>query len=250
VPQAPAVAAGAVLVLRAQQPIPVSTLRTIEHEGIGERRVEGFGRILFLEHSDEKELRTRPNDEQSQSLQVNGATFSKDDCQQITFLEQRLVLAAAQAELDRVASGDLAGRTEGKLPTNSLLGRLRTLFRRVTDEPGAQAALSHLQDWCGNGPQALKENARKKLDACRINRQSLHAWLQQLAAAEHGTKGWEALIGASGNPDTLTALAAKNCLTDRSAAEAVLHAHSALLRVYLIDAVLAALARRNRMRKA
>jgi CRISPR-associated protein Csx10 len=247
VPQALAVAAGAVLVLRAQQLIPVSKLRAIEHGGIGERRVEGFGRILFLKYSDETEIRL--DGERSQTHQASDVTFSEHDHQQIKFLEQRLVLAAAQAELDRVASGDLAGRTAGKLPTNSLLGRLRTLFRRATDEPSAQAALRHLQVWCGNSPQSLKENARKKLNACCINGQKLHAWLQQLAEAEHGTIGWDALVGASGNPDTLTALAARSCLTDRSAAEAVLHAHSALLRVYLIDAVLAALARRNRMRK-
>jgi CRISPR-associated protein Csx10 len=251
VPQALTVAAGAVLVLRASVDIPAATLRAIEHEGLGERRVEGFGRVLFLEHSDDQgTIRLHRGDDQ---VQADGggcdglAALSEQDRRQLDLVEQRIVLAAARAELDRVAAIDLAARAQNR-PTNSLLGRLRTLFRRATDEPAAQAALANLRIWCSDGdnPQALKPNAREKLDRCRVSNERLRQWLRRLAESGDGEAGWDALVHASGNQATLTGLAAKSHLTARSAGEAVLHEHSALLRVHLIDSVLGAMARLNR----
>jgi len=252
VPQAQAVAGGAVLVLEATAAIPAAVLRAIEDEGLGERRVEGFGRVLFLEHSDDQgTIRLPRGDEQAQTDGGSSrglGTFSAPHRQQLHLLERRIVLAAARAELERVAAIDLAHRAEGKLPTNSLLGRLRTLFRRAMDEQAAQAALANLRTWCSDGdnPQALKPNAREKLDRCRVSDQRLRQWLRRLAESAHGEAGWDALVQASGNQATLTGLAAKSHLTARSAAEAVLHEHSALLRVHLIDSVLSAMARLNR----
>jgi CRISPR-associated protein Csx10 len=251
VPQTQAVAAGAVLVLKATSAIPAATLRAIEHEGLGERRVEGFGRILFLEHSeDHGAIRlTRAEDQalaESSGPRQLGPP-SEQHRHQLDLLEQRIVLAAARAELDRVAALDLAAKAEGKLPTNSLLGRVRTLFRRAMDEQAAQAALVNLRIWCSeDNPEALKKNAREKLERCKIDKDGLCVWLRKLAEAGPGKLGWESLVQASGNQATLTGLAAKSHLTSPEASEAVLHSHSALLRVHLIDAVLGAMAHLNR----
>jgi len=46
-PQAQAIVAGSVFVLRAKSPINESDIRAVEWRGIGERRAEGFGRIVF-----------------------------------------------------------------------------------------------------------------------------------------------------------------------------------------------------------
>lgn len=252
VPQVQAVAGGAVLVLKATSAIPVATLRAIEHKGLGERRVEGFGRVLFLEHSDDhKIIQLKPAKDQvpaeSGSPRKPGP-LSERNRQQLDFVERRIVLAAARAELDRVATLDLAAKADGKLPTNSLLGRIRTLFRTAMDEQAARAALANLRIWCCDDdvPGALKKNAREQLDHCRIGGESFCQWLRRLADADHGEAGWRALIQASENQATLTGLAARSHLSSRAAAEAVLHAHSALLRVYLIDAVLGAMALLNR----
>ena len=43
-PQRPALAAGSVVLLRAQQELPLDLLLAVEHEGLGERRIDGFGR--------------------------------------------------------------------------------------------------------------------------------------------------------------------------------------------------------------
>lgn len=250
VPQAQAVAAGAMLVLKATAAISAATLRAIEDEGLGERRIEGFGRVLFLEHSDDATtVRLHRDDEQVQA-DVGGScglgSLSAPHRQQLDLLERRIVLAAARAELDRVAAVDLAPKAE-RVPPNSLLGRMRTLFRQTTDERAAQAALANLRTWCGDdNEQALKRNAREKLDRCRLSGESFRQWLYELTEPAHGKAGWEALVKASGNQTTLTGLAANSYLTSPSAAEAVLYERSALLRVHLIDAVLAAMARLNR----
>jgi len=184
---------------------------------------------------------------ESSGLRQHGSP-SEQHRHQLALLEQRIVLAAARAELDRIAALDLAAKAEGKLPTNSLLGRVRTLFRRAVDEQAAQAALVTLRIWCSDydNPEALKKNAREKLDRCRLIGGGFRLWLRRLAEAGHGEPGWEALVQASGNQATLTGLAAKSHLTSRTASEAVLHSHSALLRVHLIDAVLGAMAHLNR----
>ncbi|MCG3173130.1 MAG: hypothetical protein GMKNLPBB_01308 [Myxococcota bacterium] len=256
VPQAQAVAAGAVLVLKATSAIPLATLRAIEHEGLGERRVEGFGRVLFLEHSDDRgtiRLRRAEDHEQTDATAATAlAPQGEQSRRQLDLLERRIVLAAARAELDRVAALDLAAKAKGKRPTNSLLGRLRTLFRRSMDEQAAQAALANLRIWCSDDDDhALKKNAREQLDRCLVNREGFgceefRRWLRRLAESDHGEPGWEALVLASGNQATLTGLAARSHLTTGAEAEAVLHEHSALLRVHLVDAVLGAMARLNR----
>lgn len=251
VPQAQAVAAGAVLVLKCAAAIPVATLRSMEHEGLGERRVEGFGRVLFLKHSDDRgTIRIHRGDNQ---IRVNcGGSHTpgllcEQHRHQLDLLEQRIVLAAARDELDQVAAVDLAARAQNR-PTNSLLGRLRTLFRGAMNERMAQVALANLRTWCGDedNPLALKENARKKLDRCRVGSGAFRQWLLRLAESGHGRAGWDALLQASGNQATLARLAAKTHLTACYAAEAILDEHSALLRVHLIDSVLGALARLNR----
>lgn len=251
VPQAHAVAGGAVLVLKATRAIHVTTLRAIEHEGLGERRVEGFGRVLFLKPSEGHDsIRLYRAEDQAlaerDGSRGSGAS-SEQHRAQLGLLEQRIVLAAVRAELDRVASLDLAAPAQ-KRPTNSLLGRLRTLFRRAMDEQAAQAALASLRVWCSDDdiPEALKKNAREKLDRCRIGGGSFRQWLLLLAESGHDEAGWNALVQASRNQATLTGLAARSHLTSRAAAEAVLHSHSALLRVHLIDAVLGDMARLNR----
>src|SRR5690606_7183360 len=98
----------------------------------------------------------------------------------------------------------------------------------------------------GNSSQALKPRTLEKLERCRVSKGTFRRWLWRLAKSGHGKAGWEALVAASGNQATLTGLAAKRHLTTDLAAEAILHEHSALLRVYLIDAVLGAMARVNR----
>lgn len=253
-PQALAIAAGSVLVLKAEQAIPIANLRDIEHAGLGERRSEGFGRLVFLKHGEDRVAfpLNDPEPESETAEPTGTASLTEKDKEQLDFIEARIVLAAARAELDRVATLDIASGAR-KAPTTALLGRLRSLFRNVMNEMTARHALSTLVVWCSDdefNPDILKRPARAKLDHCEILKTTLRQWLQMLAQASEGQARWKILVEASGTPSSLTGLAARNHLGKREAAEAILYAHVHELSVYLIDAVLASLARQSRKRES
>lgn len=246
-PQTLAVRGGSVLVLRATRGIDLETLVAIEDQGLGERCVEGFGRVVFLTHSDNQEpMRLKFEDG---SPRRSTAAVAALQNQHLTFLESRLVLNAARAELNRVARLDLVS-TARDLPTNSLLGRIRLPLRGVLDDQTARQCLQTLALWCGNEDNALKANARRKLEGCKVRvgelEQSLLTWLSNVASVPNGQTGWETLLASTGNQASVTALATRHHLTTVAAAQAILDAHAAALRVHLIDAVLVAMARKNR----
>jgi CRISPR-associated protein Csx10 len=249
VPQAWAVAAGAVLVLRTDKSIPRSTLQEVECEGLGERRVEGFGRVLFVEHSEDTDpisLSRGSEEAVGQRATATPSEGMKDSVRnQLDFLEQRIMLSAARSEIDRLAA-DIATRAE-KIPTSSLLGRIRTIFRAVHDEATACQALEMLATWCsGSGADALKPEATRKLQGCRIRGEDLLRWLKGVPDGKSSDDEWNRLVKAVDNASSLTGLAQSRHLTTEADADGILRRHSAVLRVHLIDAVLATLARRNR----
>lgn len=250
-----AVAAGAVFVLEAGQPLSLEMMREVEHEGLGERRAEGFGRVLFLLHTEGRET-IRLQAEQWERVITHDSAMATAPGQgraqpppqdQLPFLERRIILAAAEVELERVAS-ELAGMVSPwDIPTSSLLGRLRTIFRNAQDGASTEAALQTLTAWCGNdGPHALKEPARKQLDECRIGNKNLRDWLRDLAGPPDGPSRWQAIVRASANAGMLTALAQDHHLRNTDDARAVLNEQAALLSVRLADGFLGALARRSR----
>lgn len=250
IPQSLAVAGGAVLVLKANRSISLDTLRRIEHEGLGERRVDGFGRVLFLAHTEGNQTVRLNREEQRMVEEKDGATANMPEAvsNELAFLERRIALAAARTELERTASADLASKVKlSDIPTNSLLGRLRAVLRSAQDTETANTALQTLATWCSNdSADALKEPARKQLDKCGVGNKDLRSWLRDLASPPDGTARWQALVQASGNATTLTGLAQRHHLVSQSDAQGVLDTHAALLSVQLADSLLAALARRNR----
>ncbi len=251
VPQAAAAAAGSVFVLRAQEPIGRGLLQDIVRNGLGERRTEGFGRVLFLQHDEDTDpFRVHPDEDSSVVVghaDPIPAAVEGPQPDAFAFLERRIVLSAAQRELDRVATDLASPRRAPQPPTTSLLGRVRTLFRAVRDEATAREAQNRLHTWCADeGEHALKREARDKLNACQLGDTSLLAWLQALAEPLPESGAWERLVTLAGAPSTLSALAQRHHLTTSQAAEEVLEAHAGRLTVHLADGVLAAMARRNR----
>ena len=116
-PQVPAVAAGSMLVLKAERAIPIAFLKEIERTGLGERRIEGFGRLVFLKHSEDLEAFRLSDQERKSDLAKpsEAVNTQEDDKMQLQFVEMRIVVAAARAELDRVATLDI--KVAGNIPT-------------------------------------------------------------------------------------------------------------------------------------
>lgn len=171
VPQALAVRAGSVFVLRAKQEILASTLRAVEHGGLGERQIEGFGRIVFLKESNTKELKI----EISETAQKSGAIPPKEIPELVKFLQRRLIGAAISRSLDREVKEIVGDLRSDKIPSASLLGRLRIPLR----SGDAVAGITTLQQWLDDKDPntALKEEAMKQLRDCRLASALLSDWL-------------------------------------------------------------------------
>jgi hypothetical protein len=150
-------------------------------------------------------------------------------------MQQRLLEEVVGQRIIAVA-GELA-RTARDLPPPGLLGRLRLPLRRPP-----RPALAELTAWLGEGPEALRDRARRQLEACRLpgeppERQPLRGWLRAVAEG-HGD-----LAGRLGYDD----LARRHHLVSAEVARRILDGRewSARVRARLIDALLAALARRS-----
>lgn len=226
VPQALACAAGSVLVLEATSRIPFSDLVAVEHAGLGERRVEGLGRVVFLDAPPETlVLRVRSPREPKAA---DGAPPEV-----VRFAEARI----ADATVDRVIQEEAARltRSSKSIPSTSLLGRLRNAMRA---EP--EGALATLQTWLapeGAPRSRLKRPAMEQLERCRIgNGQRLSAWLRATAAGDGG-QDVAALL-------RLDAVAQRSHIVSEASAREVLAGRDEALRARLIDATLAALSRR------
>ncbi|HEX9733123.1 MAG TPA: hypothetical protein VGG06_14185 [Thermoanaerobaculia bacterium] len=228
-PQALAVAAGSVVVLRAAAPIPFADLLAIEHEGLGERRTEGFGRIAFLEAAS-RVLTLRPVAEPQPAAQAT------ETVPEIVRFAERRILDVALAQRIAVEAARLAASVV-RPPSSSLLGRVRNVLRA---EPAA--AIETLQTWLGNdSSHALKRPAMDQLRRCRIgadgSKQALDDWMRGLA-----TDGWDRFRERV----RLDAVVQRHHLVSESSAREVLETRSVVLRAQLIDGFLAALARRRR----
>lgn len=222
-PQHPSVAAGSVVVVTVTERLPLGDLLAVEHDGLGERRSDGYGRAVFLEHATTSDvLLNTPQPVPAQRPQ-------EDPPHEVAVLERRLVEAAAARHI--TARTARLAATATTVPTASLLGRLRNLLR--SDPEGTADPLA---EPLGSG---LAGPVRDRLDACRLvlggdQRMPLSQWLLEVAG---GDRDGELAVDAH---------ASRWRLTDREQAAEYLTQQLPWLRAELIDALLAALSLRAR----
>lgn len=276
-PQATAACGGCIFVLRVEEETQLTVLESIEQDGLGERRVDGFGRVLFLPHGSQPKPAIIMLDRESGRATPAAGTANQQlsDAsvkEHIGFLEQRVVLGAARRELSRIAATLAADAAH--LPTPSLLSRLRMLFRPVRDVPTARTALARLHAWCtGDGDEnKFRKQAIEKLITCKIRNLQEHQvrnpqkggdplpperrdiplreWLEAIASPDgrHESSdgdryAWNRLVERTGSDRGLTEIAARSHLTSVQRAEGVLHQHAAELTVLLVDELLAMMIR-------
>jgi CRISPR-associated protein Csx10 len=228
-PQALAQRAGAVVVFRVMQAIAEEDLLTIEHQGLGERRIEGFGRVAFFK---EPGRMWSPGGEPRPE---RVAIPTGQPPALLREMEQRLLRDAVDSCVLEVA-GRLAGSAKS-LPTRSLLGRLRVPLRL----PPTQA-LDQLRQWLGNGQSALRQPARRQLESCRIppsqsQRQSLAEWLRELLSNPSGLGDLLNYSRLAQDHHFVSSDSARDSL--------VMPEENDRVRALLVDALLAAMARRR-----
>jgi CRISPR-associated protein Csx10 len=240
-PQQAGLVAGSVVVLRAASAVSLSSLLEVEHRGLGERRLEGYGRVVFLP-------------EPTPTVVV--AQGSPPPVQVPTAAPTPLV-----ARIDRAVAADrirflleeeaarVAQAALPPLPSPSLLARLRVPMRS-----GSQSALAQLRDWltdavdeeAGRSPW-LRRPARDQLARCRVvdadgaESVALGEWLRAMANDEDGRA-----IAATLQVD---AVARAACIGPPESLQEHLRspAFLAAQRAALVDATLASLQRRRKL---
>lgn len=226
-PQALAVRAGSVLVLEAIEDIPLDTLVDVEHEGLGERRVEGFGRVCFLTEATETCFVAKPDPQTPVSPAPSGSPPAL-----VSWLEARLLAQALDAHIEE--RGAEVADSVSLPPTRSLLGRLRVPLR---GDPSL--ALKTLRSWLGDADDALRRPARRQLDRCRVGAPSarvpLSQWIGQVVDEKQAVKALD-----------VAALAQRWRIVSEASALAWFHDREAASRVRLLDLTLAAIARKQR----
>lgn len=230
-PQASAVKAGSIFVLKALRVIPRLRLDDVVDAGLGERRIEGFGRLVFLDGEGSLRVTIQNADEKPTDKNDIG---DRQPPEAVRFLQQRMIDAAVNAALDSKVAEIIGNHAKSKLPTASLLGRLRIPLRSGKPEHG----LNTLRQWLGDPDpkdrSVLKKEAQDKLHACRVANGSLHKWLKESAGPEVGA--------ALARDKTRT----NHRIGSVTLVEQIAEKRGAYYAVRLIDAVLAALARKAR----
>jgi len=232
-PQVLALRAGSVLVVRVTETLTEEDLLAVEHDGLGERRTEGFGRLVFLDEP--KQLWSLGSEARRESVPVPAG----EPPPLIRQMEARLVADAVAERVQEVAT-DLARSAEpGRLPTRSLLGRLRVPLRLPPER-----ALDELAAWLGLRPgrEGLRSPARRQLERCRIRPnqaswQSLAHWLRELV---EGGSDLTAMLRYHALAQGHHFISEDSALTWLSAP-----AQATQVRAGLIEALIAALSRRR-----
>ena len=228
-PQVLAVAAGSVLVFKAGQKIPLTDLYRMEHEGLGERREEGHGRVLFLEGPLRTVCLHRP-EKPKPDPSVTGTPPEL-----VSLIEKRLLAAQLGKKIDEAAARIADSATS--LPTNSLIGRLRTVLR---GDP--QTGIHTLGLWLKGSTDAerLRRSAMEQLEHCRIvvngRRSRLSDWIMEAARKENQVARLQ-----------LEALSQRSHVISEDSAGRILEERDKDIAVRLIDGVLKALALRNKL---
>ncbi len=228
-PQVLAVSAGSVFVLKAGQDIQVGDLWAIENEGLGERREEGYGRVLFLDAP----LSVLSLKKPEKTVPISAG--DRQPPQLVLQIEARIVRTRLAKEIEQKAA-DVA-RSARNLPSNSLIGRLRTPLRGKPE-----VAIETLKRWLRDGSDAerLKKPALEQLERCRMDGNSdLAHWILE-ATDRDKILSWL-------NSEVL----AQRChIVSEESAKGILKEKPQEISVKLIDAVLAALAVRNKTEEA
>jgi CRISPR-associated protein Csx10 len=169
-PVVPAFQAGSVFVLKFHERISPQNISDLLWNGIGERRIEGFGRIAINWHgqNDEDEpLTRRPEMDTLMDLPAPDQTFP--DNPGLFLLSRKRLLEQDLNQAVIKASSRMFYQTTN-IPNRSLLGRLRELLRTASD---TQGILNFLEN--------CRRPAEKQLDRCRLNNNyTLKEWLTRL----------------------------------------------------------------------
>lgn len=200
-PQQPALKAGSVLSVIPMESVRAETLRALEQRGIGERRIEGFGRLAFQWLS-ETEYSVQRSEEPDSQRPTN--PLSPTGRRTAERMAQRLLDEQITLKLARYVSNK---RDQARnVPRNSQLGRIRALVRAAAQQGDLRVISNGLDDFKGD--------SQRQIESVRLGDQrSLKGWLKQVTADP--TQVWRELGLNSGTWPTIAGIQATDTPTLR-----------------------------------
>lgn len=159
--QAPALQAGSVFVYPAGG-IDGATLRKYLAEGIGERRVEGFGRIAVNLHRQETLKKIMPE-------QVSSPRCNEPLSEESRKLAHIVAARRLKNMLDQKLLEAVDGLSIKEAPENAQLNRLREVARQAWYKEKPEIISSHLKNLKAAGEQFKR---------ARVEKRSFFGWLQ------------------------------------------------------------------------
>jgi CRISPR-associated protein Csx10 len=169
-PQAVALKAGSVIVFTAKS-LPKQRITELEWQGLGERCVEGFGRVCFNWNIELKLNAKR------------GKAFSPTQTTQpaLSLAAQRTAQTMLQRLLDQKIDQEIQiylrnhiTNDLGRMPANSQLGRVRVLVRRALNNPKPD-----IQQLRNNFDQ-FKDVSKRQFQEARFDKTSFWKWILDL----------------------------------------------------------------------
>jgi CRISPR-associated protein Csx10 len=239
-PQVVAIAAGSVFTITIKNPIAAEKLRSLEANGLGERRAEGFGSLainLSMPEliADEKWSTISP---ETLPMFEAGSDLPKD----ITELMLSRLLRRDMDELILTASREATADLKEDVVPNSQLSRWRVILRDALsrkDEIVIKDGKQEKYDPVGRILNFYEaENKRRsaswiKMEKARVNQISLTKWIEEVLKA----------------PNSLSDNLGTESLPERKLGGHLQKVDDAEYRLLLIDAVLARIAKINKGRK-
>lgn len=153
--QTQAMAAGSVFIYEPDQAPDSTELHTLVWKGVGERRIEGFGRVAVNWHAGYDELTTTVSEKPR--VRPQPVTLSED----AAALLKRMIERLARRELDQKLAYQVQNTTvEKPYPSNAQLSRLRSVILNALPGGDVSRILAFLE--------ALKPRARRQYEEARI----------------------------------------------------------------------------------
>lgn len=179
-PQAQALAAGSVFVFTATRDVNANDLQNLVDTGIGERRMEGFGRLAINWYTSEGVLEVR--DVPPEPRRADVPTINQANKKLVEGMVERLL----RRDLDRrlaeyVQTLDLALDPL----SNAQLSRLRVIALNALPDDDTRRLLSFLSN------DRLRPRSRKQYESARIDGVSAREWLRE--RLEKPDQLWEQL---------------------------------------------------------
>jgi len=194
-PQVTAIAAGSSFVInKVNPPVEITKLAQLQREGIGERRVDGFGRVAVAWYSEPPKLWVKDDEQDKQP----GARAPTDEAEKLGATEEALaklmLTRLLRRDLDRMLQDAVHNlKVTGEIP-NSQLSRWRGVIFSALNESSPVRQVERLTVFLmreeEKGSAAWERMQRARMPGGDAEKRRLTEWIRDVLTGEGSPWGW------------------------------------------------------------